>query len=384
MRHWCWRSFASVSIRVHPWLKSLWPFPFPFSPLSCHIPGVQRRRLIILLLGCVLLVGTVVLAWPRNREPDYGGRKLSDWLLAYGSSSIPPETAEAAEAIRHIGTNALPWLMIWRNYQMPSWKGNLAAVLERGPLTGTYTRAVGRSLARQQNLAAQTLVGFQVLGRQASPAIPELKALLKDEPSSVWAMQALANIGEPALPALLAALVDPQTANRDNLPRYFGSMRRSGHDISAAVPVLAQCLNDPNAEVAAAAAVSLAMTAREPGSRGPFFKANPAAFERVMPALAGSLKDPRPAVRVASVRAIAVFREQALPALPALTNALSDPDVTVRLAATNALQRIAPEVLGSAAQGQRRYGVQEIPLPQRREYGRGDRNHTNPTVSSPP
>src|SRR5205814_1838372 len=44
-------------------------------------------------------------------EPDYGGRKLSQWVL-----ELPPNVSEsgksAAEvALRNIGTNALPYLL---------------------------------------------------------------------------------------------------------------------------------------------------------------------------------------------------------------------------------------------------------------------------------
>jgi HEAT repeat protein len=57
-------------------------------------------------------------------------------------------------------------------------------------------------------------------------------------------------------------------------------------------------------------------------------------------------------MRYAAVRALAVFNDQARPAVPALLEALNDTDYTVRSAATNALERIAPEVMTSPAQKQ--------------------------------
>ena len=341
-------SVKSVSIRVHPWLNSL-PTTFHVSrfTLSCHIAAMQRRRLIILLLlGCVLSAAGVALVWPRHREPEYAGKKLSEWLLACGSQGNGPEADEAVDAIRHIGTEALPWLMTWRSYQMAPVKADLISTLEKGPLAGATTRAIATSLSRQQRLAAQTLTGYQILGSQARPAIPELTSLMKDEWSSVWAMHALANIGPEGLPALLAALVDPQTAHRSNIPRYIGSLRRSGHDISAAVPVLIRCLGDPDHEVASAAASTLARARRDPRSN-PFIRDGPAGLERAVPILTDSLKDPRASVRYAAASTIAMFRDQGRPAVPALIEAMTDSDASVRFAATNALQRIAPEVLTS-------------------------------------
>ncbi|MEY2428196.1 MAG: hypothetical protein QOJ40_1081 [Verrucomicrobiota bacterium] len=305
---------------------------------------MQRRRLIILLVGFVLLALVATAVWPRSPEPEYRGKKLSEWLLACGTSSNRPDEAEAPFAIRQIGTNALPWLIEWRNYQIPPWKTSLADTLERGPLAAPYTRAIARALARRQALASQTLIGYQILGRAAAPAVPQLRALLRDEPSSVWAMHALATIGEAGLPALIAALGDPRTAHRDNLPRCIVSMRRGGYDISSAVPALARSLGDTDAEVATAAAGSLAMAARPPRFN-PSLRRPTAGLDRAVPALADSAKDPRVPVRYAAVRTLGAFSDQARPAVPALIEALNDADSTVRSAATNALERIAPEVL---------------------------------------
>jgi hypothetical protein len=312
---------------------------------------VQRRRLIILLVGFVLLALVATVVWPRNREPEYHGKKLSEWLLACGSPANRSDEVEAAFAIRQIGTNCLPWLVEWRTYQLPPWKTSLADTLDRGPLAAPYTRAVARALSRRQSLASQTLVGYQILGPEAAPGIPELRALLKDDASSVWAMHALASIGEAGLAALLVALADPQTAHRQDLPRCIISMRRAGNDISPAVPALVRCLGDTDVEVATAAATGLAMAARPPRfniSRRP----PTAGLDRAVPALADSAKDPRVAVRYAAVRALAVFSEQARPAVPALIEAMHDADSTVRSAATNALERIAPEVMTVPTQKQ--------------------------------
>lgn len=54
----------------------------------------KRRYYLVLLLVAVLVVGLVML-FNREREPEYGGKKLSEWVEEYaplmrGSPSIVP------------------------------------------------------------------------------------------------------------------------------------------------------------------------------------------------------------------------------------------------------------------------------------------------------
>jgi hypothetical protein len=64
----------------------------------------MKRRCVIVTILNVCLLGVVAMnVWPW--EPVYQGRKLSKWLEHSGE--------EADNAVRHIGTNALPYLVRW-------------------------------------------------------------------------------------------------------------------------------------------------------------------------------------------------------------------------------------------------------------------------------
>src|SRR4051812_12829515 len=79
----------------------------------CDNRGVKRRVVRIVLTG-VVVVAAVVLLWPRGeREPEYQGKKLSEWI---GDEGNPRQ----ADAVRHIGTNALPFLIGWIRYETPA------------------------------------------------------------------------------------------------------------------------------------------------------------------------------------------------------------------------------------------------------------------------
>jgi hypothetical protein len=73
----------------------------------------ERRRFILILLGLVL-GGVLVLVVCPEPEPEYGGKKLSEWVMRctvhhYDQIHILRTNEEAGAAITHIGTNALPY-----------------------------------------------------------------------------------------------------------------------------------------------------------------------------------------------------------------------------------------------------------------------------------
>src|SRR5947209_15928662 len=92
------------------------------------------RRVLLPIFGALLLVGLAVLVWPRENEPAYQGRSLSDWLAVYekakasdASASDIQEGEKATNAVRAMGTNAVPILLQWMDHQLPSWRKRLLA-----------------------------------------------------------------------------------------------------------------------------------------------------------------------------------------------------------------------------------------------------------------
>src|SRR5438876_6833658 len=72
----------------------------------------------LVVLGCTVVAGAVVFLSRGPHQPEYEGRRLSQWIDRLALRS-PPASPEAEEAIRHIGTNALPWLVKWSLYDVP-------------------------------------------------------------------------------------------------------------------------------------------------------------------------------------------------------------------------------------------------------------------------
>src|SRR5258708_6268188 len=86
----------------------------------------MRKRRVYLMLGVVgvVLAGVLVAVLSREREPEYGGKRLSEWVKAYargpGVGAIRP--GGPADPIALAETNTIPFLLKWIRYATPPWK----------------------------------------------------------------------------------------------------------------------------------------------------------------------------------------------------------------------------------------------------------------------
>jgi len=106
-------------------------FEFWFAIWESHCMK-GRRRILLILAACAVVALLAAVFWPKEREPVYQGKKLSEWLARYcvsTDSQVPDRKAE--EAILGIGTNALPVLVKWIAREPPDWKKGLVDELER-------------------------------------------------------------------------------------------------------------------------------------------------------------------------------------------------------------------------------------------------------------
>jgi len=212
----------------------------------------------------------VAMVWPGEKEPEYQGKKLSAWLVEYPFMDREPESIaeqNAVDAVRHIGTNALPYLLRWMRYERPAWRNTLYTLLRKLPSNGPL-----RVAGRPDILAGCTPYAFKSLGAAVMPAVPELVRLMSDRKAPdvgrANAMWVLTNLGSNGLPA---------------------------------VPILIGCLRDKDAFVTQQAAFALGRIGLEP--------------DLVVPALANCLKDPRAEVREQAVRSLACYGKRAVPVL---------------------------------------------------------------------
>jgi hypothetical protein len=202
----------------------------------------RRKVLAIVFIGAIAGVAAYGLLRPKD-EPKYQGRDLSDWLQEcsgpFSGGVHPPCDAEAA--VRHIGTNALPYLEKWIVSKPPAWRTNLG----EGPPNRSKPDPLADWLDGSGRRRRNAYVGFWILGTNAASSVPELMALMKGATSSNEKFMltfALAGIGAPAIPALKAALTDPNQPHRSQIFVIFFYMA-GWHGPNDCLPVLIELLN---------------------------------------------------------------------------------------------------------------------------------------------
>jgi hypothetical protein len=165
-----------------------------------------RRILVVATMVFCALQGKVY-----SGEPESHGHPLSYWLEHWmpGNSASPDKRKMAETAIRDIGTNGLPALLVWLRYEPSQTKTNIMEFLKRMRRTA-YGRWIPAQLT-YENGPPPAHVGFIVLGPAAAPAIPELTQIANDAQHprpATRAMMALTAIGPAALSAVESRLAN--------------------------------------------------------------------------------------------------------------------------------------------------------------------------------
>lgn len=148
--------------------------------LNCHWlmfarakvkPGVAAGAILILVLA-----GVAVFIAKGRGEPSSNGHRLTFWLEQYSFKRDPQGRDAARNAIRAIGTNALPVLLTMLGAHDSPVKERIVKLSERQ----SFLRLTS---ARQYHLMARN--GFQILGRTAQPALPALSKLAQDPDADI-------------------------------------------------------------------------------------------------------------------------------------------------------------------------------------------------------
>src|SRR5947209_338906 len=216
----------------------------------------MRKRVRIALAVWLVAVGGVI-GWQvlRLREPAYQGKRLSLWLQSYSPDSDSPEVDEA---LRTMGTNAIPTLLGNLQTKDSALKLKLAALGLR------YTPAETRHLRAER--------GFKALGAEASDAVPALIEIYEQNISSSArraAANALVEIGPSAKQAIPALIKSATGTNSEVRAFAVYTLGRMALEAELVDPVLIKSLHDPDREVRYNAAFGLGALAFMGGDAKP-------------------------------------------------------------------------------------------------------------------
>ena len=255
---------------------------------------LKYRIVLFIFVGGILAFSALYML--NSREPAHQGRPLTEWLADLDRHVSPSQSRKAEEAIRCIGTNALPQLLRMLQTRDSAWKRKLIE-LER------KQSVIKLHFTTENQRHSRALAGFKTLGADAQPAVPVLIGWLENRGG-------------------------PQLDSRTRMAA-IATLRELGPPAKSAIPALIEALKENDARVQAYAAFALGAIGQEPSM--------------VVPALAARLNDPDPVVRGNSVGALSKFGERAKAAVPALERALYDTNGNVRSLARIALRKIDPE-----------------------------------------
>ncbi|MDB6063830.1 MAG: repeat-containing protein [Pedosphaera sp.] len=263
---------------------------------------MRKRSRIALALLLLAVIGGVAWLTLRPNEPMYKGKRLSAWLEAYALATTEsiqdlPSPREADEAVRHIGTNAIPLLL--RRLRANDSRVTLRLVALAGKQHFFKVKFRPAWLIRPEGVR-----GFQALGADGKDAVPELIRMYEQ---------------------------DRFAESRDQVASILGGI---GPAAEQAVPALARSLGDTKLHTRVSTLLALRRIHAQP--------------EIAVPAFVKCLSDQDADVRGAAAYAIATFGSDARQAVPDLLLLLADSDVSVRTSANFALNIIEPEAAAKA------------------------------------
>jgi hypothetical protein len=278
----------------------------------------QKKLLVVIAFIAASLAASVSLffGFHRKPEPIYAGCTLSYWAERYAKAYFSNQRAflpsanlgyagvdaEAEEAIRAIGTNALPFVVKWLHFEQAHSSVRLFYSLRLNRLSqplrdGMHAMAF-KELARRR--AQRAYYVLQILGPQASPVAPDLLRLCNNsaEPDTAYrCFAALGALGTNALPQLMQVIRDANHPYRGVAVRQVEEVLQKASPSSIQFPVLLQCLRDRDTSL-------VTLTCMLLGRAGP----NQAA----VPFLQTNLLSPDPAVRVAASNALIAISSTAV------------------------------------------------------------------------
>jgi hypothetical protein len=165
------------------------------------------------------------------QEPVYQDRRLSEWLRDFDDTAHPERQAGAAEAVRHIGPPAVPFLIEQLSEaKTKQFRAEQEAWHERQSASDT-------DIPRPPNPRHEAMAALDALGSQAATALPALQRLLQENPPDMQALYVAARIGPASYPLLNQSLTNNFRGLKLGAEVCFEMMRTHDKLLYPTIPV---------------------------------------------------------------------------------------------------------------------------------------------------
>jgi hypothetical protein len=171
-------------------------FNFLRGNLICKMATGHRKIVFGIMVAIAFITSFAQAGKAAALEPSYEGRSLSSWLADFDNPTSADTEAMAAEAVRHIGSPALPFLI-----ERLSESNNIAYLkaLKQWQETQQSRPQPG---ARPLSPRWEAFSGLDALGVLATPALPDLQRLLKEKTPSPAVLYLAVRTGPVGIPLL--------------------------------------------------------------------------------------------------------------------------------------------------------------------------------------
>lgn len=280
-------------------------------------------------MGLVAVTVLVTVVWVaievRKPELSYQGKPLSECLKGFDAAQSSAEYAVAQEAIKAMGTNAVPVLVSYLRRKDPPFYEHWVNLI--------YKLRVKADVNYAADWKRRAAHGCGALGGEAEAAFPALMEAM-DDPGAAWDVgNGLSRMMPKSVPVLTNILA---TGNERARARAADNLVTAWSHPSAeamARTALLGALKDSDRGVRMAAASALH-----------YWNTN---LDLIVPELVRLLSDPDPSVRGNTATTLGNFGEAAKPAVPALVKLTQDTNAyvgaTVADRAREMLKKIDPE-----------------------------------------
>lgn len=189
---------------------------------------MRKRLCIVLFISFATLIGGGIWLSSTPSDPVYEGKHFSAWLEELALSPAEKGSPEALNAVRHIGTNALPCMLNMLATKDSKIKKQIIKLARNQSFVSIHWREARFS-------RAYASMAFDMFGPQAKPAVLGLVHLLKDSDDDVRrrALEALASIGPSASNAIPAVVQLLDNKDEDFVERVRSTLKRIDPDSSA-------------------------------------------------------------------------------------------------------------------------------------------------------
>jgi hypothetical protein len=284
----------------------------------------KRRKFsqwLLAALGAGLILLALAVAATSEPEPEYAGKTLSEWLeaanterlelaqqqileSAFGGEVGTNSLGSAAQAIRTMGDQVLPNLLS-RLQARETWlmraQDRLAYYFDFVPATP--------GLEEQRQLAR---LGFEILGTNAWPALPQLSPLLGDTNCALLTTASLCAMGPPGMRAIHSALLDPEVSDAARAEIVFALTWAKDIDQTEMLPVVFGYLDSPVEFLRFNSVIYLMRVRGDPAV--------------MVPRLVERLDHPEATIRGRVAAALGTYGTNAGTAIPKLEALLAQPD----------------------------------------------------------